>query len=156
MGDRVYTTLTIKAPEFIPLELSELLEEYFDPGEFELKAGEICEFEDEQANYGRIGCEEELQAMGIAYDLDWCAGSEFGRGIESWRPGMEEPVTKWLMEDGEEAVDASLLWKILDDFDKAGHSFTALNNADTYVPVLKELRSILNTHAPRVPKLEVT
>lgn len=70
-------------------------------------------FEEDNGEYGQVGIEKQLVALGLSYDLRYDAGCEYAEGMERFRPGMPE-LRGFPASGGEVVVSSGIARTVID------------------------------------------
>jgi len=74
--------------------------------------GKTLTYSEDEADYGRFEIEDELEALGLAFDVSWGAGIEFPEGEDCVRPGQTR--RSFATVSGDRAVMAHHVERVLE------------------------------------------
>lgn len=118
MGDRVSVTLTVLASQ--AKEAEALFDDWSasTEEEYPLHNTDVKDFTFDEVNYGQLEFRDALKKAGIAYDVAWEKGHEFGKGTEYCRFDEKGEAAVWEQYEGDEDPPITALMERIDQPDE--------------------------------------
>ena len=113
MGDRTYVSLHV--PNEHAARVSEIAGKEYTKPEDENELDELTFYGFTEVNYGVLPFLKTLQQEGIAYDSEWNAGGEYGKGTEHCRFSEKGELEIKMVYDENLGVSLPALLEAIDD-----------------------------------------